>query len=231
MLLDPDAISSSTIVQPPEVNAQQPWLGLLPYREEHREFFFGRDREVEDILGRIRDNNLTILYGQSGLGKSSLLAAGVVPRLREAGYAPAIISRCFNEGPDRLTLLGQTKAALTVVQPSPAAVAPITGGGSTTLWELLHHRSTPDSPIPVLIFDQFEEIFTLGAQLQYETEVADWLEQMADLLQNRPPLHLAVRFAHDRVLAEQYHFGDAPVRIVFTLREDYLVVHHIKIDG
>jgi len=185
--------------------AQHPWLGLLPYREEHREFFFGRDREVEEILARIRSNRLTILYGQSGLGKSSLLAAGVVPRLRDEGHQPAIVRLSYACNTERLTLRSQTLAALGP-QDDAAEIQ-----NHESLWSVFNNRSTT-SPIPVLIFDQFEEIFTFGAQPQFQAEVTDWLEQMADLLQNRPP----------RQLAGQYHFGDAPVRIIFTLREDYL---------
>ena len=220
MLPDPPANPTGASAQAPIVNAHQPWLGLLPYKEEHREFFFGRDREVEDIRGRIRDNSLTILYGQSGLGKSSLLAAGVVPRLKEAGYAPRIIRLSYDHS---AALLQQTHAAL--AEAAPDQQSTIVNPQSSippSLWQLFHHRSAPTTPIPVLIFDQFEEIFTLGAESKFESEVADWLEQMADLLQNRPPRHLAKAFSKDPALADQYQFGDAPVRIVFTLREDYL---------
>jgi WD40 repeat protein len=209
-------------IKAPEVNVQHPWLGLLPYKEEHRDFFFGRDREIEDILGRIRDNSLTILYGQSGLGKSSLLAAGVVPHLKENGFTPRIIRLSFGQ---RATLREQMLAALPIRSPFiRTATEPSWVPWNATLWELFHRKTNVDSEqsIPVLIFDQFEEIFTLGAEPKFEQQVADWLEQMADLLQNRPPRHLAEAFSKDPALAEQYQFGDAPVRIVFTLREDYL---------
>lgn len=195
------------------VDAEHPWLGLLPYREEHSDFFFGRDREIEDILGRIRDNSLTTLYSQSGWGKSSLLAAGVIPRLRDTTYEPVVVRLNYTEGnTDTSTLIDQTHAAL--------AISNIPEG--PTLWERLHHRETSISRIPVLLFDQFEEIFTLGSHPKKEGEVDDWLEQMTDLLQNRPPRELAERFAKEPQLAEQYHFNDALIRIVFTLREDYL---------
>ncbi len=222
MSLDPSASVVGTASKAPEVNAEHPWLGLLPYKEEHREFFFGRDREVEDILGRIRDNSLTVLYGQSGWGKSSLLAAGVVPRLRETGFAPKIIRLRYSE---RATLREQMLAKLPNCPPfTGSALDPSWQPGKATLWELFHRKTsaTPEQPITVLIFDQFEEIFTLGAQPDFVNQVADWLEQMADLLQNRPPRQLAERFTQNGALAEQYHFGAAPVRIVFTLREDYL---------
>lgn len=64
----------------PVVDEQQPWLGLLPFTEKTRRFFFGRDAEIAEISDRIAENPLTVLFGQSGLGKTSLLRAGVVPR-------------------------------------------------------------------------------------------------------------------------------------------------------
>lgn len=226
MAPEPDPIPSSVLVRSPEVNAEQPWLGLLPYKEEHHDFFFGRDREVEDILGRIRDNSLTILYGQSGLGKSSLLAAGVMPRLRLADYAPRWARLDFTdsgEGRRHQTLVQQTQVLISAAQGLLKAEDFDSGAAlqQMTFWERFHHRDSPVSPTPVLIFDQFEEIFTLGANSKFESEVAEWLEQMADLLQNRPPRHLE-RLAQDPGLAGQYHFDAAAVRIVFTLREDYL---------
>ena len=64
------------------VDADHPWLGLATFTEETQRFFFGRDAEIAEIFVRVRDHTLTILYGQSGLGKSSLLGAGLLPKLR-----------------------------------------------------------------------------------------------------------------------------------------------------
>ena len=100
----------------PLVDAAHPWLGLLPFREAHRGFFFGRDAEITEILDRIRENPLTILYGQSGLGKTSLLNAGVIPRLREAGLAPILLRLDYD--PSAPSLLTQTIAALQSALPS-----------------------------------------------------------------------------------------------------------------
>jgi GH24 family phage-related lysozyme (muramidase) len=65
---------------------KSPYVGLRPFREEDHEFFFGRDREIRIILSNLRQP-LTVLYGPSGVGKSSILQAGVVPRLKTAGAA------------------------------------------------------------------------------------------------------------------------------------------------
>ena len=58
-----------------------PFVGLAPYREQDAEWFFGREHEVELIAANLRAARLTLLYGGSGVGKSSVLQAGVMQRL------------------------------------------------------------------------------------------------------------------------------------------------------
>jgi len=57
-------------------------MGLLPYREQHARYFFGRTTERRLIRDNLRASRLTILYGASGVGKSSVLGAGVAHDLR-----------------------------------------------------------------------------------------------------------------------------------------------------
>ena len=76
-----------TVAQPPPAGApalpRSPYVGLVPYGERDSDFFFGRERDTRLIATNLRGSRLTLLYGASGVGKSSLLLAGVVPRLRE----------------------------------------------------------------------------------------------------------------------------------------------------
>lgn len=58
-----------------------PYPGLLAFGPEEATRFFGRDRESDDICRRLRQHNFLLLVGPSGSGKSSLLSAGVLPRL------------------------------------------------------------------------------------------------------------------------------------------------------
>jgi len=60
-----------------------PYVGLVPYSEEDAAFFFGREAEKTIVTANVRANRLTLLYGPSGVGKTSLLQAGVVHDLRE----------------------------------------------------------------------------------------------------------------------------------------------------
>ncbi|MCK4793318.1 MAG: ATP-binding protein, partial [Desulfobacteraceae bacterium] len=60
-----------------------PYKGLMPYSEEDAPFFFGRETEKDIIIANLDASRLTVLYGPSGVGKSSVLRAGVSHDLRE----------------------------------------------------------------------------------------------------------------------------------------------------
>ncbi|HEY9798717.1 MAG TPA: hypothetical protein V6D25_00040 [Leptolyngbyaceae cyanobacterium] len=61
-----------------------PYKGLIPYSQTDKLFFFGREKEQQIVIQNLRASQLTILYGASGVGKSSLLRAGVAYDLRQA---------------------------------------------------------------------------------------------------------------------------------------------------
>ncbi|BAT53544.1 WD-40 repeat-containing protein [Nostoc sp. NIES-3756] len=61
-----------------------PYRGLVPYSQTDSLFFFGREKEQQIIIQNLRTSRLTVLYGDSGVGKSSLLRAGVAYHLRQS---------------------------------------------------------------------------------------------------------------------------------------------------
>src|SRR5215510_12246888 len=76
-----------------------PYKGLMPYTEEDAPFFFGREAEREIITANLMASRLTLLYGPSGVGKSSVLNAGVVHHLRaEADASRDTVGRGFRPG-------------------------------------------------------------------------------------------------------------------------------------
>lgn len=213
-----DAINSlsSTTVTKLIVDAEHPWIGLNAYTEETQAYFFGRDTEICEMYSRVRQKTLTILYGPSGWGKSSLLGAGLIPKLKVERFRPILVRLDYrNESPP---LIEQTKAALNQIL-GQEAIDP-----TTTLWEALHDVSKRPVDLneypPVLIFDQFEEIFTKSSGRQ--EEVLEWLTQISDLIENRPPTKLQKQFRTDRSLTRRFENSSTPVRVVLTLREDYL---------
>src|SRR5215210_4231589 len=62
---------------------ESPYVGLVPFREEDVAFFFGRTSEVELVAANLRASPMTLLYGPSGVGKSSMLCAGVLNNLSQ----------------------------------------------------------------------------------------------------------------------------------------------------
>jgi WD40 repeat protein len=69
------------------VAPDMPYKGLVPYSEQDADRFFGRDAERELVVANLLASRFTVLYGASGVGKSSLLRAGVLPGLREQAKA------------------------------------------------------------------------------------------------------------------------------------------------
>ena len=72
-----------------------PYKGLQPYTEADRAYFFGRERDQEIIAANLYSAPLTILYGASGVGKSSVLLAGVVPALRQTPRLAIVVFRAW----------------------------------------------------------------------------------------------------------------------------------------
>src|SRR5262245_10740371 len=72
----------STLSRLPAGRAHSPYVGLVPYAERDGRFFFGRENDQRVVVANLFASRMTLLYGASGVGKSSLLRAGVVKHLR-----------------------------------------------------------------------------------------------------------------------------------------------------
>ncbi len=66
--------------------SDSPFVGPRPFEKEDSDRFFGRTRETEELLSLIIAHRAVLVYAQSGAGKSSLLRAGVIPRLEDQQY-------------------------------------------------------------------------------------------------------------------------------------------------
>ena len=60
--------------------------GPRPFEENYIDLFFGRNRDIKNLLTFINVEQLTVLFSKSGLGKSSLINAGIIPELRKKNY-------------------------------------------------------------------------------------------------------------------------------------------------
>ena len=212
----------------PAVDPAQPWLGLNSFSESTRAFFYGREDEVAELARRVQRKLLTVLFGQSGLGKTSILRAGLVPRLRPAGYCPVYVR--LDYGRDSPSPAAQIKQA--VFRETLASGTWTQTGAAVqdeSHWEFLHHRDDllkdddGRTLTPLLIFDQFEEIFTLAQSNDFgRARAAEFVQELADLAENRPPRALEARLESDDTVVERFDFARSDYRILIALREDYL---------
>ena len=148
------------------MDSQNPWLGLVSFTEALRDYFHGRNKEADELFRRVKREVLTVLFGQSGLGKTSLLQAGLFPRLRREGFLPVAIRLGFDPQAPGLSL--QVKEAVAgALKKAELAEAPLPTP-EETLWEYFHRLDVPWKDRDgkrislVLVFDQFEELFTRG---------------------------------------------------------------------
>jgi WD40 repeat protein len=209
-----------------EVDADNPWPGLASFSESAHALFFGRRKETDELVRLVRRNTVTVLFGQSGLGKSSLLCAGAFPVLRAADYLP--IRLRLDHAPSAPSLARQVMLALLDACAAAGADCRAAGDGET-LWEYFHRRdadiwsATNRLLTPVLAFDQFEEIFTLGHASEAARERGRaFLVELADLVENRIPAVLRPRFESGELDLANYYTDKPLCQVVLTLREDFL---------
>jgi WD40 repeat protein len=153
---------------------RSPYVGLVPYTEEDAAWFFGREHEETIITANLRGSRLTLLYGASGVGKSSLLGAGIVPKLRALVRANREIPVTATRGvlaPERVPLAvvvfreWRDPPLAPFMETIRAGVADATGDDDLQAWEhgrpvlASLHAWTQRVRTVLVIFDQFEEYF------------------------------------------------------------------------
>ena len=168
------------------MSIRAPYVGLDYFGEEDAGLFFGRDAERKRIIGNLRASRLTLLYAESGVGKSSLLRAGVSARLRQlaarsaaergsARYVPVV----FN------AWQGDAKADL--IATLEAAVRPLARDDAQlelrrdALEDAIEDVVAAVDATPLIILDQFEEHFL------YEADDDGFDDELARCI-NRPDL-------------------------------------------
>jgi hypothetical protein len=230
----------------PLATPEAPWLGLRSFTEFAHGYFFGRGAELEDLFERIVDKPLTVLFGRSGLGKSSLLQASLTPRLRERGFLPVLVR--FDHAPEAAGLGEQMLRKLLEALRSEGwgtladrlaegireAEARPEWNAADFLWLIFHDpfygllpgrtEAAKPFPRPVFLIDQFEEIFTLGDRQVRRPVSIIFREALSSLVENRPPNSLRARLEKDDALVERIIYQAHPARFLLSLREDFLHV-------
>lgn len=213
-----------------------PWNGLRTYVEG--EVIYGRSDEIRVLSLLVMQNSQTVVYGRSGIGKSSLLNAGIFPLVRNHSIFPVYVR--FEHNVDKSYLDQIKEAVQREIEKSGGDIEMrrlMEPAAEETLWEFFYGVEFTDRQgnilKPLVVFDQFEEIFTLETN---KGKRRRFFAELAGLINNVMPESALARAAHEGeekteegslfdefLLDASYGYKQsADFHLVFTLREDFL---------
>jgi hypothetical protein len=221
----------------PHIN---PYVGPRTFQEEEADRFFGREREARELVALVMSERLTLFYAQSGAGKSSLLNARVIPRLRDnEGFTVLPVGRVSGVLPDEVDpraidnifvyhlIQGLSqKLAEKEVRPPAGREQKAADLAHTSLARFLSGETGPDTAadvelagaasaeglVPyVLIVDQFEELLTTYPDRWQER--SGFFEQLGAAMAHHPNLWVLLTLREDYIGGLEPYSHLAPHRL------------------
>lgn len=214
-------------IEPSKLAGPSPYQGPRPFRTD--EALFGRDQETTELHYRVLAERIVVLYSPSGAGKSSLIQAGLVPRMRDSGFDAWRPTRVNTAPPPGLEGFGNryslsARMGFEEGVPEELRRRPEVFAGQRLVEYVRARPRRPGAPENLfLVIDQFEEVLTvdpLAADLK-----AAFFEELGELLRvpnvwavlalredylagldpyaDRIPTHLRNRFRLDRLTVEE----------------------------
>jgi len=187
-----------------------PYRGLYPFEEKHASIFFGRAREVDAVLQKLEHSNFVAVVGASGAGKSSLIRAGVLPKLgQRMSWPKPIHTTVLTPGADPLRSVADHVVSLLLPN---ALVGDLLANAKSLEQEMLEgndglhkalrtltagNRGTRGTHLVVV--DQLEELFTRSPEGRRE-RVEAFAANLRDMVEN----------------------GSGKLRVLATVRADFI---------
>lgn len=202
---------------------RNPYVGPRPFEAEEQSLFFGRVQETEALSALLVAHPVVLLYAQSGAGKTSLLNAHLIPRLREEEYQVYPVARVSGVLPpdvdaDAVPNLSVYNVLLSWMAPEddPRRLVPM------SLREFLSERPHAvdefgEPGLRAVVFDQFEELFSRHPERWPEREA--FFAQLAEALDRDPLLRvlLAIREDYTAQLDPYAHLLPGRLRARFRM--------------
>lgn len=232
---------------------QNPWYSFRPYEEGDVDKFKGRGKDIAEVMKYVMGNDFVVCYAKSGIGKSSLINAGLMPRLRKKQILPILIkftedffsadsfernirNQIFSEinklndkakeeeREDTYSFLRHPS-----IEGSPVMKAADAELADSSIWwwlstyQLTCQRGEFDIIYqPILIFDQFEELFQKTQTDEQRMAFFKWLQQMSLA---RPSDDMQAKLQHVQELYPDTSVSlpiECGWKILLSLREDYI---------
>ena len=192
-------------------SVKEPYVGPRSFQKDQRGFFFGRDEEAEELVSLITAHPVVLLYSQSGAGKTSLLNANLIPRLEEVEHFNVLPPmRVQGQLPSSSKIPKKTNIFVLNALMSCSKTDSNGFTPGTTFAEYLNgiEKKTNQygEPAPiVIVFDQFEELFTSYGGRWADRE--DFFVQLGEAMEGNPKKGIK---------------GNPLLRVVFCMREDFI---------
>ena len=148
--MNPEDQPNAAVVRP-----EKPYVGMRAFAKNEEAIFFGRKRDASLLRDKVFSARLTVVYGPSGVGKSSILHTLLIPYLEEEAARVIYFDNWTGDDP-LLTLKAELVAEAEKLKISEP------GAGAPDLIDLVLLLRSADNRTVVLILDQFEEFFTHG---------------------------------------------------------------------
>ena len=214
-----------------------PFVGLRPYDSDESFLFFGRDQQILTLLQQLQSKHFLAVVGSSGCGKSSLIRAGLIPKLK-AGF---LIERrdhwrvgIMKPGESPITNLSKALLALISEQSSPESIAAFAGelrvAGAQAAIKVLSEPLKEAEANVLLVVDQFEELFRYQQRPVQTVREAE--DERAAIDISNDDIHKAESAKRElrrdeaasfvSIILELAHQRELPVYVVMTMRSDFL---------
>lgn len=206
-------------------NLPRRYPGLRPFERSQSAVFHGRQEDIGKLSNLILRERLVLLFAKSGMGKTSLLQAGCAPELERQDFVPVFLRTERSDRPLLASISEMLDKNPYVGGIDETGLKP---GAPQTLWEKMKRLEFDLNGLPatpVLVFDQFEEAFTLAHSEESRNR---FFTELADLANETMPEGLREN------LLEQFEYGNLDVetmrwweqqpnvRIVLSIRSDFL---------
>ncbi|MGZ3438660.1 MAG: nSTAND1 domain-containing NTPase, partial [Polyangia bacterium] len=192
-----------------------PYRGLRPFEAEHAALYFGRAAQVREVLERVAAVPVVLIAGDSGVGKSSLCRAGVLPRVERGALGDGRAWTTATLAPGRHPLAALTQALAPVLSISAETLRARLAEDTAGVCRELARRLGSGHGL-LLFVDQLEELITI-AEASEATAAA---ELVADLVDHVPALRLLATVRGDQLtrVATLPLLPDPALRGLYLLR-------------
>lgn len=200
--------------------------GPQPFTSEQKSVFYGRNEELDEVSRLVRREPWVVLYGKSGLGKSSLLNAGLSPRLAVQDAMQSVFIRFHAWTEDQKdSALSIATNLLKKDKHQQIDWLEDLVSNDDSLWRVFKEKQITLSGTTLLIFDQFEELFTFPKQ-----HVEEFAKSLAEVFYIDIPdrYRKALEIKSADLTAEQHRLlhESLSLRVVTAIRTDRMAQMH-----